>query len=108
MANTTEEKIEEHVKTLVKHSEEIGSLKHRMDNAEKKFDSIESLTLSINKLAVNMEYMCKEQMEQGKRLEKLENTPLEDARYYKRQILSCIITALVGAVIGALLALIIK
>lgn len=90
------------------HDHEIGSLKHRMDDVEAKQTEIYELTTAVNKLAISVEYMAKEQKEQGKRLNALEHEPVENAKYYKRAIFSCIVTAVVGAVIGALLALIIK
>lgn len=93
--------------TLNSHKHEIASLKHRMDDVEKKQDEIYELTNAVNKLAVSVEFMAKEQSEQGKRLDTLEKEPAENAKYYKRTIISCVITTLVGAVIGALIALLI-
>ena len=93
---------------LTKHNEEIGSLKHRMDDVEKAVSAQVSLARSVDKLATNMEYMCKEQVSQGKRLERLEQAPAEDFKHYKRAIVTTLAGTLIGAVIGALLALIIK
>lgn len=93
---------------LIKYVEETKSVKHRMDEAEKKIDSIHELSLSVNKLALNMEYMVSEQKEQGDRLKTLEQVPMDNANYFKRQIISSILTGIIGAIIGALLALIIK
>ena len=93
---------------LTKHGEEIGSLKHRMDGVEEAMEAQVSLARSVDKLATNMEYMCKEQVSQGKRLERLEQAPVEDFKHYKRAIVTTLTGTLLGAVIGALLALVIK
>lgn len=89
------------------HDHEIKSLKHRVDSVEKKQKDIYELTTAVNKLAVSVEFMAKEQSAQGERLQKLEAQPLEDVRYVKRTVISCIITTVVGGVIGALLTLLI-
>ena len=89
------------------HEHEIKSIKHRMNEVEKKQSEIETLTLSVNKLAINMEHMLHEQKEQGERLKTLESEPAETAKYYRRTIVTGIVTAVVGAIVGAILALII-
>lgn len=89
------------------HEHEIGSLKHRVKNLEEKQSEISSLTNSVNELAINMRYMLEEQKDQGNRLRKLESEPADNAKYYKRTIITSIITAVAGAIIGAVLALVI-
>lgn len=88
------------------HDHEIKSLKHRVDDVEKKQSAIGELATSVNTLAINMQHMLEEQKAQGKRLQRLESEPLDNAKYVKRTVISCIITSVVGAVIGALIALI--
>ena len=92
---------------LENHENQIGSLKHRMDEVEDKNNALTELTLSVNSLATNMKHMVHEQEKQGERLERLEQAPAEEHKYYKRTILSCIITTLVGALLGGLLTTII-
>ena len=99
---------EEVVIRLTKHGEEIGSLKHRMSDVEEAVEAQVSLARSVDKLATNMEYMCKEQASQGERLERLEQSPVEDFKHYKRAIVTAITGTLIGAILGAVLALIIK
>lgn len=100
---------------LAEHHEEIGSLKHRMKKCEDENNQFRKLTTSIEKLALSMEFMAKEQKrqadeqaKQGERLEKLEHEPAENFKYYRRQIVVSIITGVLGIVIGAIFALIIK
>ena len=89
---------------LENHEQEIKSLKHRMNEREEADKTLTELTTSVKTLAVNMEYMAKEQQKQGKRLDNLEQEPAEDFKYYKRIIISCIITTILGALIGAIIA----
>lgn len=86
------------------HEQEIKSLKHRMNNCEEQHNTLNRLVNSVDKLAINMEYMAKEQKEQGTRLERLEREPTDDFKHYKRLIIGCIVTGLISAVIGAVLA----
>ena len=53
-----------------------------------------------------MRYMMEEQKAQGERLRKIEAEPLDDAKHYKRLAIGCIITTVIGGIIGALLTLI--
>lgn len=87
------------------HTHEIKSLKHRVDEIEKKQESISSLAQSVNELAINMKYMVEEQKEQGARLQRLESEPADNAKYYKRLIIGSICTTVLGAILGALIAL---
>lgn len=98
---------EEVAVALKDHENEIKSLKHRMIEQEEKDRTLIDLTTSVKTLAINMDYMAKEQTKQGERLERLEREPAESHKYFKRTIWTNIITTVVGAVIGAVLALII-
>lgn len=89
---------------LENHEQEIKSLKHRMDEREEKDKTLSDLTTSVRTLAVNMEYMAKEQQKQGERLERLEHEPTDEYKHYKRLIIGCIITTVIGTVLGAILA----
>ena len=57
---------------------------------------ITDLTVSVEKLAVNMENMLRNQEEQGKELEDLKG---KDGEMWRQAVL-CVITALIGAVVG--------
>lgn len=90
------------------HDHEIGSLKHRVKGCEDNQKALSELIRSVDKLANTMENMIKEQKEQGERLERLEKAPADDFKYYKRLIAGCVITGIIGAILGAVLALILK
>lgn len=93
---------------LEHHEQEIKSLKHRMEAREEKDKTLSDLASSVKTLAVHMEYMVAEQKKQGERLEKLEHAPADDFKYYKRLIIGCVITTIVGGIIGAVLAVVLR
>lgn len=70
----------------------------RIEILEENAKRIEGLNSSIEKLALNMENMLKEQLKQGKHLEVLE---ARDGEMW-RKVVSYAITAIVGIVIGFL------
>lgn len=70
----------------------------RIELLEEGMDRLNALNTSIEKLAVNMESMLKEQVQQGKRLEVLES---RDGEMW-RKVVSYAVTAVVGAVVGYL------
>lgn len=71
----------------------------RIEALEVTIRQINDLTLSVQKLAINMEHMLVNQTEQSKRLEELENRDGEKWR----SISVYVLTAVVGAVIGFVL-----
>lgn len=89
---------------LENHEQEIKSLKHRMDEQEGKDKTLTELTISVKTLATNMEYMAKEQQKQGERLERLEHEPADNYKHYKRLVIGCVLTTMMGALLGAILA----
>lgn len=93
---------------LAEHGKEIGSLKHRVKGCEEQQKTMNNLIKVVDKLAVNMENMLEAQKGQSGRLLKLEQAPVEDHKYYKRLIVGCIMTTVIGIVIGAVFALILK
>ena len=67
-----------------------------MELLEESIERLNALNTSIEKLAINMESMLKEQMRQGKRLEILEN---RDGEMW-RKLLSYAATTIVGIIVG--------
>ena len=93
---------------LASHGEQIKTLFHRVDNIETEQKTIRDLVRTVDRLAVATEAMAKEQAEQGKRLKTLEEKPVAAMDFVKRQIISVIISVVVGGIFGAFLALILK
>lgn len=80
----------------------------RIARLEENTRQICTLTVSVEKLAQSIEIMVKEQERQGKKLEQLEHEPLEEHKSNKRAVINCIISGVGGAIISAILALIIN
>lgn len=89
------------------HEHEIKSLKHRMMKCEEQQGILSKMAGSMDKLALKMDYMAEEQKKQGEHIEKLEKEPVEDLKHYKRLAIGCVITTVIGAILGAVLATII-
>jgi hypothetical protein len=68
----------------------------RIELLEESTKRLEALSISIEKLATNMEHMLKEQIQQGERLEALES---RDGEMW-RKLVSYALTAVVGIAIG--------
>ena len=83
---------------LEAHEHEIGSLNHRVRELEAEFKAINELTMSVNRLAVNMANMLQEQKAQGERLETLES---RDGDMW-RKVVGHIVTTVIGIVLGYL------
>lgn len=69
---------------------------HRLDLIEKSLDQITSISLSIERLAANMENMLKEQISQGERLGKLEGRDGDSWRNFKWLIVAGLATIVIG------------
>ena len=81
-----------------------------MQKQEENYKILNEMATSIKTLTVNMEYQVKEtqkineqQQKIDERLERIEHEPTEDYKHYKRLIIGCIITTVIGAVVGAIL-----
>lgn len=68
----------------------------RIEILEENTEKLNTLNTSIEKLAVNMESMLKEQLQQGNRLEILEN---RDGEMW-RKVVGYAITTIIGIVLG--------
>lgn len=68
----------------------------RLENLEETVKQVASISTSVEKLALNMENMLKEQVSQGKRLETLES---RDGDMW-RKVVSYATTAIIAGVLG--------
>lgn len=66
---------------------------------------ITSMTVSIEKMAVNMENMLAEQKKVSERLEKLEEEPAEAHKQIRLAVMTAIVSTVVGAAVTAILML---
>lgn len=88
------------------HEHEIKSLKHRMDDQEEQAGIIQNLVMSVQKLALTMEQMVKEQSKQGDRLKKLEDEPAERWNSAKKTAFTSIVSVVAGALATGLIMMI--
>lgn len=76
--------------------DENGRQNHRLNELEDTVKQVAHISASVERLAVNMENMLKEQVSQGKRLETLESRDGEKWR----KLVGYIITAIAGVLVG--------
>ncbi len=69
---------------------------HRLNTLEDTVKQVAAISTSVEKLALNMENMLKEQVSQGKRLETLEN---RDGAMWRKAV-GYAVTAIIGIVLG--------
>lgn len=78
----------------------------RLDTLEQNMDTQQKIAISVEKLAIYMEQMFKEQEKQGVRLDKLEGIPAEQWSNVKHTIINTIVGAGAGAFISGFFYLI--
>lgn len=86
----------EHEEFKLRIAEENKRQDRRIELMEESMKRMESLSISIEKLAANMENMLKEQIQQGERLEALES---RDGEMWQKMI-GYVMTTVVGIVVG--------
>lgn len=98
---------------------DVKNLSERIERIEGKVEGMNEINNNLTRLATSVEFMAKEQQRQGKLLDvqtkkitEIETAPIKetaaDAKYYKREIIKCVIITIIGAILGALLTYIIK
>lgn len=75
----------------------------RLDLLEQNTTVVQSIALSVERLAVNMEQMLREQETQGDRLDKLERAPAEQWSSMTRTVFNNLTGALTTAVAGGII-----
>lgn len=89
---------EEHTEFARRIQEEEHRQNRRIELLEESVKQNTALTLSVEKLANNMENMANEQMRQGKRLEALEGRDGDMWRTVAKYVLTTILGLVIGAV----------
>ena len=90
---------EEHEEFRRRMEEEGKRQNRRIELVEKSIHQIGDIAMSVEKMAVSLQSMVKEQEQQGKRLEALES---RDGEMWRKAV-GYAVTALVGAVLGFML-----
>lgn len=84
------------VKAIAENTEKIKSNEFRLDALEKSQEEMFELIRSVDKLAVSVQAMAKEQTRQGQQLDALERSKFETFKYWFRTILTAVATGLIG------------
>lgn len=102
----------EHEEFAKRIEEENDRQNHRLSTLEENVKEIHSLTLSVEKMSVNMGNMLevlKRQgnliEKQGERLDAMEKEPAKDYKQVKMTVVSTVIGAIAGAIAAAILTL---
>ena len=94
----------EHEEFVKRMEEEHHRQNKRISAIETALENQNKLALAVEKLAINMETMLKEQQKQGERLEELEKVPAKNWNTVKASILSAIGGAIGTGIIATLLS----
>ncbi len=96
-------------------TERLKELEVKYDNMDRSISEIKTDVSNLKRLTTAVEVIAlkttavNEKVDKiDTRLDKIETEPREDFRQLKRTIVSCACTTVIGALIGAILALIIK
>ena len=94
----------EHEEFAKRMEEEHTRQNKRIGAMEKAFEQYNKIAISVEKMAINMELMLKEQKKQGEELEELKNAPVKKWNTLTTAILS----AIGGAIGTGLIAVVIN
>ena len=100
----TEEQI---VMKITELEQRVLSNAHRITDLEELQKSVNSLAISVNTLANNMQQMLTEQKDQGTRLQKLEEQPGERWNNMQRTVFNTILGAISSALAIGIIQLIV-
>ena len=87
---------------------DVAGVKERVRALEEATKENKGIAVAVEKLAVNMEYMLKEQREIKEKVQQIEMAPAEDRNYLRREIIKYIVCGVLGALVAALMALLLK
>lgn len=93
----------EHEEFVKRMEEEHHRINKRVGIMEENFRQIQSLTISVEKMAFSMESMAKEQARQCEKLEALEAVPKDNWNALKFGVLGAISTAIGGGIVLAII-----
>ena len=77
----------------------------RISLLEDNVRQMNALTVSVEKMAVNMENMLEEQKKLSDRMEVIEKEPVETNKRIEQAIITAVVSTIVGAVVTAVLML---
>ncbi len=99
---------DKHAERLAKLEADDKNIFHQLDEIKEEVRDIKKLTVAVEKIAIQTEHTAQKVAGISERLECVEQTPVEDFKYYKRSLLSSLATGIIGLILGAVFSLIIK
>lgn len=93
----------EHIEFAKRMEEEHNRQNHRITQLEDESRQTRALVVSVERMAISMENMAKEQKRQGDRLDELESVPLERSKQIRNAVITALVSGIVGAILGAVL-----
>lgn len=88
------------VKAIAEHETKIKAAEHRIKDLEEQNKNLQSLTISVNKLAQSIEVQSERLKEQSVKIDKIEQSKRDSWTYWIRIILGAVATGLVGYYLG--------
>ena len=93
---------------LIETAERAKSNTHRIDELAKEHAMIHELAISVKEIAVNTQAIQRELTQQGAKIEALEKIPAQRWNNAVKAVVTAVCSTLVGGIIGAVLAVILK
>ena len=93
----------EHDEYVKRMEDEHRRINHRLSKAEEIAEQIQDMNKNIGELALNMKHLLDEQIEQRKRIDKIEDEPKSAWDSIKKGLFNAIGAAIGGAIIAAIL-----
>lgn len=93
---------------VLKNSEHLKVVDSRLDKLETLSEGINKLVLQVQRIADNQSAMLEQQKDLKKDVDEIKSQPVKDAHDLKSKVISAIVVGVVSAIVGALLALVIK
>ena len=94
----------EHEEFAKRIDDEQNRQNHRLAELEKATKEINSLTVSVEKMALSTETMARERGEQGKRLDHLESVPGKNWTALQTGIINALAAAIGGGIAAAIIS----
>lgn len=82
----------------------VENLTVQMEDVKSEVKDIRRLTIAVEKIAIQTENTAQKVDTIDKRLGTVENKPLDDEQYFRRLIIGSVLTSVIGACLGYLIA----
>lgn len=94
--------------TLVETEARSKSNTHRINELAREHEAIHELAISVKEIAVNTQAIQRELTQQGAKIEALEKIPAQRWNNAVKAVVTAVCSTLIGGIVGAVLALVLK